>query len=282
MQRKPDWLRRPFVWDPNQRTVEGILKELNLNTVCGEANCPNYGECFANKTATFMILGTRCTRGCRFCNVSHGAPDDVDPNEPRNIALAVAKLGLKYVVVTSVTRDDLADGGASHFAETIRAIRQTCPNTAIEVLIPDFKGDTDALKIVTDARPDVISHNMETVKRLYDTVRPEAVYERSLSVLLNIKRLNPNVKSKTGIMVGLGESEEEVLELLNDLRRVGCELLTIGQYLAPSANHHPVIEYIHPDRFAEYAKAAYARGFSFVASAPYVRSSYRAAEAMNE
>jgi len=279
MIRKPQWLRVPRIADPNQEVMEGILRSLQLNTVCREANCPNCSECFSRKTATFMILGTHCTRDCRFCNVRHGQPEPISDNEPDNVAQAVKALGLQYVVITSVTRDDLPDGGAGHFAKTIRSIKRTVPDAAVEALIPDFKGDMDALQAVTDASPAVVSHNMETVKPLYGNVRPQAEYQRSLHVLMNIKRLNPLIRSKTGIMLGLGETWQQVLALFDDLREVGCEFLTIGQYLAPSREHIPVQEYIEPRRFEEYGAAAREKGFDFVASAPLVRSSYHAGEA---
>ena len=281
MNRKPDWLRKRHINNPNQKSVEQTLKRLNLNTVCAEANCPNYNECFSRKTATFMIMGINCTRNCGFCNVHHGTPLPLDTAEPQNVAQAVKELGLEYVVVTSVTRDDLQDGGALHFAKTIHEIRRVSPKTAIEVLIPDFKGDLDALKTIANACPDVISHNMETVHALYNTVRPEAQYRRSLEVLKNIKILNPHIRSKSGIMVGFGETEEQVFEMMDDLRSVGCEFLTIGQYLAPTKNHLPVYEYVEPVCFDAYARAARQKGFSFVASAPLVRSSYNAAEAIS-
>ncbi|MDR0654661.1 MAG: lipoyl synthase, partial [Synergistaceae bacterium] len=234
MERKPEWLRKKRAGDPNVETVEKLISELGLNTVCREAMCPNYGECFSSLTATFMILGRNCTRNCRFCNVTSAEPSPVDTEEPLNVARGTSRLGLRYAVITSVTRDDLPDGGAAHFAETIKAIRAESPNTAIEVLIPDFRGDYDALKTVADAGPDVISHNMETVAALYAEVRPEAEYNRSLELLGRIKKLNAAIRSKSGIMVGLGETREQVLELFGDLRKQGCELLTIGQYLAPS------------------------------------------------
>ena len=275
---KPKWIKTRYVDNPDRAIVEKILENLNLNTVCREANCPNYMECFARKTATFMILGTDCTRDCRFCNVRHGSPAATDSGEPNRVAVAVKELGLQYVVITSVTRDDLHDGGAEHFAETIRAIKEISPETAIEVLIPDFKGDIDSLKIVADAYPAVISHNMETVKSLYAEVRPLAKYERSLNLLENIKRLNPNIRSKSGIMVGLGETKAQIRELFDDLRDAGCGCLTIGQYLAPTEMHVPVKEYINPSVFEEYKQTAIEKGFEFVASAPFVRSSYRADE----
>ncbi|MDR3322314.1 MAG: lipoyl synthase [Synergistaceae bacterium] len=277
---KPEWLHKKFIVEPNQSMVEGLLNELGLNTVCREAMCPNYQECFADKTATFMILGTNCTRNCTFCNVSSGAPPQVDPSEPERVAAAVVKLGLRYAVVTSVTRDDLLDGGAAHFAAVVRAIRASSTETAIEVLIPDFLGNYDALGIVASANPTVISQNMETVAALYSEVRPGADYRRSLVLLENIKRLNQKVRSKTGIMLGLGETRAQVMELFDDLRGVGCELLTIGQYLMPSKNHYQLREYIHPDQFDEYGAIALDKGFDFVASAPFVRSSYRAGEAI--
>lgn len=278
---KPAWLQKAFIQDPNQQLVQGLLAELGLNTVCAEANCPNALECFSKKTATFMILGTNCTRNCRFCNVQNAPPQPVNPDEPENLARAVARLGLQYVVVTSVTRDDLPDGGAAHFAAVIRAIRAHSPGTAIEVLIPDFGGNKAALETVAAADPTVISHNMETVASLYPAVRPQASYPRSLALLGNIKALNPGIRRKTGIMLGVGETQKEVEQLFSDLRAIDCEFLTIGQYLAPSKEHHPVLEYVHPDRFDEYARIAREKGFSFVASAPFVRSSYNAGEALD-
>jgi len=279
MLQKPEWLRVKHMDNPNLATVEEILTRLRLNTVCREADCPNYMECFSRKTATFMILGTNCTRDCRFCNVHNDLPEIPDPDEPIKIALAIKELELKYVVVTSVTRDDLPDGGAGHFAKVILEVRRASPETVIEVLIPDFKGNLDALKIVTDASPDVISHNMETVEPLYAAVRPQAGYARSLNLLKNIKLLNPNIHSKSGIMVGLGETKEDVHKLFDDLRENCCEFLTIGQYLAPSKQHIPVAEYIEPCLFEEYGETARQKGFEFVASAPFVRSSYNASEA---
>jgi lipoic acid synthetase len=280
MERKPEWLRKKATINENFGETEGILAQLGLNTVCREANCPNYSECFSKRTATFMILGIHCTRNCRFCNVTHDDPQTVDPEEPGKVGEAVAKLDLKYVVVTSVTRDDLPDGGAGHFAAVIEAIRARSPQTAIEVLIPDFQGSESALKAVVNAAPDVISHNMETVKELYDAVRPEAVYERSLAVIRGIRQLSDTIKSKSGIMIGVGETPDQVLTLMDDLRAADCQFLTIGQYLAPSMQHHPVIEYVTPEDFDAYAKTAYEKGFDFVASAPFVRSSYNAGEAL--
>ena len=281
MPEKPEWLRVRYAQTPNMETVEEVLRSLNLNTVCKEAHCPNCWECFSRKTATFLILGTNCTRNCRFCNVRNDEPQTLDPGEPENVAKAVVELGLRYVVVTSVTRDDLPDGGASHFAATIREIKEAAPGTVIEVLIPDFAGNFDALKTVANASPDVISHNMETVRSLYSSVRPQALYRRSLDLLRQVKLLAPRVRSKSGIMLGLGETKEQVHELLCDLCGVGCEFLTIGQYLAPSKQHIPVHEYIEPSVFDEYGSLAKKMGFDFVASAPFVRSSYHAGEAFS-
>ena len=277
---KPSWLRVRSSDTENRRAVEEILRGLNLNTVCAAANCPNYFECFSKKTATFMILGTQCTRNCRFCNVTNGTPDHPNADEPANIANAIKELGLAYAVVTSVTRDDLPDGGAAHFAETIRSINRISPETAVEVLIPDLRGDIDSLKVIASADPTVISHNMETIRRLYAAVRPAADYHRSLKVLGQIRQLNPSIRAKSGFMVGLGETKEEVRELLADLRSAGVEFVTIGQYLAPTKEHIPVHEYITPEQFAEYGSMAKEMGFEFVASAPLVRSSYMAHEAL--
>ena len=280
MLKKPDWLRVRFDETPNRHAVEELLRGLKLNTVCAQANCPNVGECFSRKTATFMAMGTNCTRDCRFCNVRHGPPQPLDPQEPGSIAQAVKALGLKYVVVTSVTRDDLPDGGAAHFAAIIEEIRKASPGTATEVLIPDLQGNPRALETITRAAPDVISHNMETVRPLYAQVRPQAQYERSLELLRQIKRLNPGVRSKSGFMLGLGESEAQVHALMDDLHAAGCEFLTIGQYLAPSRAHLPVRAYLEPACFDAYGALARQKGFRFVASAPLVRSSYRAEQAL--
>ena len=277
---KPEWLRLRYHHSEESQQVEKLLKKLNLNTVCRQALCPNHAECFGRKTATFMILGIHCTRNCRFCNVSYAKPQPVDADEPQRIGEAVACLGLKYVVVTSVTRDDLPDGGASHFAAVIRSIREKSPDTVIEVLIPDLQGNLNALKSISEAVPDVISHNVETVPRLYDTVRPQANYLRSLSIIKNISIEGCSTRSKSGLMLGLGEKWEEVLSVLEDLRAVGCSFITLGQYLAPSFDHHPVVEYIHPDMFDKYAEAARTLGFEHVASGPLVRSSYHADQAV--
>lgn len=280
MERKPEWLRIRVRNNERISQVENILERLSLHTVCEEANCPNRMECFSRKTATFMILGRVCTRNCRFCNVEGGSPMPVDETEPQHVAEAAKELGLEHVVITSVTRDDLPDGGAGHFARTVEAVRKMCAEMVIEVLIPDFKGDIKALGTVVEAAPDIINHNVETVPRLYPTVRPQADYRRSLELLANVKRMNRNIYTKSGIMVGLGESMDEVFEVFRDLREAGCDFLTVGQYLAPSEKHHRVEEYVHPDVFDEYKKKGLEMGFAYVASAPLVRSSYNAREAL--
>ncbi|MCL2221717.1 MAG: lipoyl synthase [Oscillospiraceae bacterium] len=280
LKRKPEWLRIQSKSNPNIALVEELISNSNLNTVCAEANCPNYNECFSKKIATFMILGKNCTRNCNFCNVSHEIPEQISADEPKNLARAVSALGLKYVVITSVTRDDLADGGAEHFAKVIQAVRKNCHETAIEVLIPDFKGELKALRTVAGASPDVISHNVETVPELYAAVRQQAKYCRSLELLRNIKLINPKIHSKSGIMLGMGETKEQVLKLFEDLRKADCDFITIGQYLAPTAKHYPIYEFITPKQFEEYGSIAKKMGFSFVASAPLVRSSYNASEAL--
>lgn len=277
---KPDWIVKRIPYGEDRRKIGELLRGLKLHTVCEQANCPNLGECFCNRTATFMILGDLCTRNCTFCQVRKGAPQPVDADEPARLAEAVQSLGLKHVVVTSVTRDDLPDGGAGHFARVIGAVLQTCPDTTIEVLVPDFQGDREALQTVLTARPTVLNHNVETIERLYPAVRPMADYRRSLTLLERVKAAAPDIKTKSGIMVGLGEGYAEVVRVMRDLRLVGCEFLTIGQYLAPSIKHHPVVEYIHPDVFARYKADAMELGFAHVASGPFVRSSYHAGEAL--
>ncbi|MFO7612901.1 MAG: lipoyl synthase [Clostridia bacterium] len=281
MDKKPEWLHVRIHAGSEYREVRGILEKYKLNTVCDEALCPNRGKCFHAGTATFMILGKNCTRNCRFCNVTSGGPEPVDAAEPLNIALAVRDLKLNYVVITSVTRDDLDDGGAFHFAAVVEEIRRMNPKTRIEVLIPDFRGDIAALEKITVSKPDVIGHNIETVPSLYSSVRPEAEYTQSLNVLSNVKKLFPGGRTKSGIMVGLGETETEVAAVMKDLRRHGCDFLTVGQYLAPSKLHIPVVEYITPDQFKHYEEIAYDMGFLHVASAPLVRSSYLAHDAYN-
>lgn len=277
--RKPEWLKIKLGNAGQVNQMSEMLRRLNLHTVCEEANCPNAMECFGQRTATFMILGRECTRNCTFCNVTKGIPQPVDPLEPEHVAQAVKELNLKHVVITSVTRDDLNDGGASHFAAVIEAIRDAVTGITVEVLIPDFQGDITALSKVVRAKPDIINHNVETVCRLYSSVRPMADYQRSLTLLKRVKELDPQILSKSGFMLGLGEMEEEVIQLLQDLRGFGCDLVTIGQYLAPSAKHHPVIEYVHPDMFEKYKVLAQEMGFKYVSSSPLVRSSYHAGEA---
>jgi len=278
---KPPWLRlRRSGNNANQQTVENILNSLSLNTVCSAANCPNYCECFSKKTATFMIMGNNCTRKCTFCNVTHGELSPLNPQEPINIALAVKELDLNYVVITSVTRDDLPDGGASHFTETIRQIKKISTKTSIEVLLPDMNNNYNSLKLICNAGPAVICHNMETVRRLYAEVRPQANYQRSLEVLAQVKQISPLIHSKSGFMLGLGETKDEVLELLSDLRKANVVFITIGQYLAPSKHHLPVAEYVTPAQFTEYGEIAKKMGFTHVASAPLVRSSYMAHQAI--
>ena len=278
---RPDWLTvRISNIEAIEETV-GILKRLSLNTVCDGAQFPNIGECFGNRTATFMILGNVCTRQCRFCAVTKGEPVKVDPKEAENIGIACKEMDLKHVVVTSVTRDDLPDGGAEHFANTVRAIRRHNPASTIEVLIPDLKGNWEALKTIVESRPDIINHNLETVSTLYDTVRPQADYQRSLELLKRVKDLDQNIYTKSGIMVGLGEKEEDIYILMDDLRKIGCDILTIGQYLRPSQLHIEIKEYIHPDLFEKYQEEAEKKGFRYVASGPFVRSSYNAAKGIN-
>ena len=279
MNRKPDWLKVSY----NRESVEEIaeiMRQLHLNTVCKEANCPNLGECYKKHTATFMILGSQCTRNCRFCNIACGKPEPVDPEEPENVAKAVAHLKLRHAVITCVTRDDLPDGGAAQFARTIQAIRATSPGTTVEVLISDMKGDRASLDTVMDARPDVLNHNVETVEALYAAVRPQAKYERSLDVLRYCKAVRPEGLTKTGFMVGLGETDDQIDRLMDDVLETGCDILTIGQYLQPSPAHAPLKRYVTPEQFDAYRDLALSKGFRHVASSPLARSSYRAQEAL--
>ncbi len=275
--RFPEWLKVKAPKRGAYEEMAGYMKSMGLHTVCQSASCPNIGECFSKGTATFMILGDVCTRNCGFCGVHSGGPMPLDPDEPSRVGEAAARMGLKYVVVTSVTRDDLADGGAGQFAETIRQIRAKIPEAKVEVLIPDFGGDWDALCTVLDAKPFVLNHNVETVPRLYSTVRPQADYERSLALIETAKHKKPSIYTKSGFMVGLGESKEEVVQVLRDLRSRGCDIVTIGQYLRPSKNNLPVVEYIPPAQFDEYKAIGDEMGFHYVASGPFVRSSYHAA-----
>ena len=258
--------------------VRTILREAALHTVCEEARCPNLGECFSKGTATFLILTRVCTRNCGFCAVEHGTPLPPDESEPQKVAEAVTRMGLRYVVVTSVTRDDLPDGGASQFARTIRAIRALDSKIKIEVLVPDFKGDSRSLEMVLDALPDVLNHNLETVPRLYPEARPQADFRRSLDLLKRSKKKNPWTITKSGFMLGLGENHPEILDLLRSLRDVGCDLITIGQYLQPRSDRLPVRRYVHPDEFDEYKRICESMGFKGVASGPFVRSSFHASE----
>ena len=279
MQKKPEWLKVQYDKEA-AREVAQLMKDLKLNTVCQEANCPNIGECYKRHTATFMILGSQCTRNCRFCNVATGKPGAPDPEEPMRVAEVAKELKLAHVVVTQVTRDDLTDGGAEQMAATVRAIKKLNPNSSVEVLISDLKGSEEALKTVLDAHPDVMNHNVEMVKELYRDVRPQAQYERSLKVLSDSKRFAPDILTKTGFMLGLGETEEQVDTLIDDIYDTGCDILTISQYLSPSEQHWELKRYVTPDEFAELKKKALEKGFRYVASGPLVRSSYRAYEAL--
>lgn len=276
--RKPPWLKRPIPSGSRYRKIHGILKDGRLHTVCQEAHCPNLGECFSSGTATFIILGDHCTRNCRFCAVSHGATVAPDPEEPRRVSEAVVRMGLDYVVITSVTRDDLSDGGAGHFVRTIGEIRRVVPKVLIELLIPDFQGSEEGLETVVEAQPDVLNHNMETVPRIYSRVRPGADYVRSLNLFKRVQNLDPCLTTKSGLMLGLGERPEEIRMVLGDLRKVECRILTLGQYLQPSDDHLPVERFIPPEDFDEWRKTALEMGFDEVASGPFVRSSYKAHE----
>lgn len=276
VQRKPEWLRVKAPTSPEYAETRRLMRGLSLNTVCEEAACPNIGECWKKKHATFMILGAVCTRACAFCNVATGRPDLLDPHEPEKVAEAVGTLGLEHVVVTSVDRDDLEDGGADHFARTITAIRAASPATTIEVLTPDFMKKTGAVETVVAARPDVFNHNLETVPRLYPGIRPGARYFTSLQLLARVKELDPSMFTKSGIMVGLGETKEEVMQVMDDLRAADVDFLTIGQYLAPTPKHAPVDRFVTPDEFASYAQVARGKGFLLAASSPLTRSSYHA------
>lgn len=276
----PRWMRRPVVCGPEMRRVEEVLAEEGLATVCVGARCPNRGECYSAGTATFMILGDRCTRDCRFCAVPHGVVFPPDPGEPEALARAASRMGLRHVVITSVTRDDLPDGGAGPFARTVEAVREALPEATVEVLIPDFKGDGAAVDLVIEAGPDVFNHNVETVKRLYPSVRPQAEYRRSLAVLL--KGREAGMLTKSGFMVGLGETKEEASRLLGDLLEAGCCLLTVGQYLRPTAGSEPVGRYYEPEEFEALRENALAMGFEAVAAGPFVRSSYFAGQMLEK
>lgn len=276
--RKPDWIRARAPVSGGYAATHAILRENRLVTVCEEAGCPNIGECWEKKHATFMIMGDTCTRACAFCNVKTGLPGALDADEPEHVAAATAKLGLSHVVVTSVDRDDLDDGGAAHFARTVAALRARCPATTIEILTPDFLRKEGALEIVVAAKPDVFNHNLETVPSLYLTVRPGARYFHSLRLLQRVKEIDPTMFTKSGIMVGLGEERNEVLQLMDDLRTAQVDFLTIGQYLQPSRKHHPVARFVTPEEFKSLEAVAYAKGFLMVSASPLTRSSHHAGE----
>src|ERR1700754_3068311 len=278
MQRKPDWIRVKAPVSKGYLSTSAIVRENGLHTVCEEAGCPNIGECWDKKHATFMIMGDTCTRACAFCNVKTGLPGALDPHEPVHVAEATAKLGLAHIVITSVDRDDLADGGDEHFAQTIRAIRHHCPQTTIEVLTPDFLRKPGALEVVVAARPDVFNHNLETVPSHYPSIRPGARYFHSLRVLQRVKEIDPTIFTKSGIMVGLGETRDEVLQVMDDLRSADVDFLTIGQYLQPTRKHHAVMRYVTPDEFSGYEKVAYTKGFLMVSASPLTRSSHHAGD----
>jgi lipoic acid synthetase len=277
-QKKPDWIRVKAPVSPGYFATQKLMRDNGLHTVCEEAGCPNIGECWEKKHATFMIMGDTCTRACSFCNVKTGLPGPLDSAEPEHVADATAKLGLAHIVVTSVDRDDLADGGAKHFADTIRAIRARCPQTTIEVLTPDFLRKDAALELVVAARPDVFNHNLETVPSLYLTVRPGARYFHSLRLLQRVKELDPGMFTKSGVMVGLGEERNEVLQVMDDLRSAGVDFLTVGQYLQPTRKHHEVKRFVPPDEFKALETIAYSKGFLMVAASPLTRSSHHAGE----
>lgn len=276
VKRLPDWLTIRVPRPDTIKTVEQMMRGKNLHTVCESARCPNLAECWSKKTATFMILGNTCTRSCGFCAIKVGRGEEVDPFEPANVAKATEELGLRHVVVTSVARDDLPDQGAGQFAQTVSAIHKRLPDVIVEILTPDFRGREDLIKIVCDSHPEIYNHNIETVERLHTIVRPAAKYSRTMEVMRIVKRLDPSIYTKSGLMLGLGETKEEVVRTLSDLRSNGVDAVTIGQYLRPTMKHLPVVEYIHPDVFKEYEEIGAQLGFAFVASGPFIRSSYNA------
>ncbi|HBN22373.1 MAG TPA: lipoyl synthase [Holosporales bacterium] len=276
--KKPSWIRVKAPVSAEYETTRNLIKSKKLNTVCEEAACPNIGECWAKKHVTIMILGSVCTRACRFCNIKTGRPDLLDPHEPERAAEALGGLGLSHVVITSVDRDDLDDGGATQFARTIKAIRDVTPDTTIEVLTPDFQRKEGALEIVVEANPDVFNHNVETVPRLYPTVRPGARYFHSINLLSRVKEMAPHMFTKSGLMVGLGENKAEIYQVMDDFRAAGIDFITIGQYLQPTPKHHPVMDFIHPDEFNAYETMAKGKGFLMVSASPLTRSSYLAGE----
>ena len=276
--RKPDWIKVRLPSNPVYFSTKALVTDLRLNTVCESAQCPNRWECWSSGTATFMIAGDRCTRACGFCAVTTAKPFALEADEPERVAEAIRRMKLKHVVITAVARDDLKDGGAAHFARTITAVRTAQPDLVIEVLTPDFHAKEECLQMVAEAGPDIFNHNLETVERLTSAVRSRAKYRTSLAVLRRMKEIAPHINTKSGLMLGLGETEEELLTAMDDLRAANVEVLTLGQYLRPSAQHLPVVAYIHPDKFEEYKRAGYAKGFEYVASGPLVRSSYHAAD----
>ena len=282
-QKKPDWIRVKAANSPRFQEIKRILRENNLHSVCEEASCPNIGECFSKGTATFMIMGDLCTRRCPFCDVAHGRPKPLDQDEPRHLGETVAALRLKYVVITSVDRDDLRDGGSQHFVDCIRAVRELSPETKIEILTPDFRGRLDrALGILNTCPPDVMNHNLETVPRLYKQARPGSDYHHSLKLLKDFKAAHPAIPTKSGLMLGLGETDEEILAVLRDLRDHNVDMLTLGQYLQPSPHHHPVMRFVPPDGFTAFEHEAMAMGFAHAACGPMVRSSYHADQQAHE
>jgi len=276
IQRKPPWIRVRAPTSRAYQKTRDLMRKLNLSTVCEEAACPNIGECWGQKHATMMIMGDICTRACAFCNITTGVPSKLDPLEPEHVAVAVAELGLAHVVITSVDRDDLDDGGAGHFAEVIRRVKDVSPTTTIEILTPDFQKKDRAIEVVVSAKPDVFNHNLETVPRLYATVRPGARYFQSLRLLHEVKQVDPSIFTKSGLMVGLGETKAEILQVMDDLRAAGVDFLTVGQYLQPTVKHHAIDRFVTPSEFESYKKAAYGKGFLMVSSSPLTRSSYHA------
>jgi lipoyl synthase len=277
----PDWLKVKIGGGESYVKMKSMLRNAKLHTICEEAKCPNIAECFGSGTAVFLILGDICTRSCKYCNVRHGAPLPLNPSEPKDVAESVKKLGLKYAVITSVTRDDLKDGGAGVFSETVREVKRLNTDCKVEVLIPDFKGDIDSIRRILDSNPNVVNHNIEVVQDLFSDIRPQGDYDKSLEVLKNIKKLNRNVKTKSGFMVGLGESNEQILKTMRDLRNVGVDYLTIGQYLQPTKNHAELKKYYTPEEFDKLKKMALRLGFEHVESGPLVRSSYHAEKAIS-
>lgn len=276
--RKPEWIKVRLPSSPVFFSTKALISDLRLHTVCEEAQCPNRWECWSSGTATFMIAGERCTRACGFCAVTTAKPFPLEQDEPQRVAEAIRRMNLKHVVITAVARDDIADGGAEHFARTIRAVREVDKEIVIEVLVPDFHNREPAVRTVVDAAPDVFNHNLETCERLTPLVRSRAKYRLSLALLKRVKEMDPQMSTKSGVMLGLGEREEEIIQTMDDLREAGVQVLTLGQYLRPSPQHLPVVEYIHPDQFKAYQEIAYAKGFEHVASGPLVRSSYHAAD----